>query len=189
MPRFFRTLFGGYPPPPPRADTDRAPRICSLPTPVRSDFPAPKPRRGVRVDSGSHVNTTLEVEILSSEIAIVALGGEHDLGTRDRLTDALTTARVSTTVIVDFSECTFVDSFVLTSVMRGWRDKQDAGGKLVIVAGETHVRRTIELMGIDAFIPLHATRAEALAALTPRRHRRLRAVSVRIDEARLRRAA
>jgi anti-anti-sigma factor len=156
---------------------------------VRSDFPAPKPRRPIRVDSGSHVNTTLEVEILSSETAIVALGGEHDLGTRDRLADALTTARVSTTVIVDFSECTFVDSFVLTSVMRGWRDQLDAGGNLAIVAGETHVRRTIELMGIDAFIPLHATRAEALAALTPRRHRRLRGVSVRIDEARLRRAA
>jgi anti-anti-sigma regulatory factor len=122
---------------------------------------------------------TVEVEFLSPETAIVALTGEHDLDIRERVRAALATARAARNIVVDFSACTFADTFVITTVLRAWRDQQDAHGELAIaVPPEADgIRRGLELMGVDGFLQLHENRAAAIASLPPRRRLRLTAIS------------
>ena len=134
---------------------------------------------------------TVQVEFLSPETAIVEIAGEHDLSTRERVAAALATARAARNVVVDLSQCTFADTFVITTVLRAWRNQHDAGGDLALVApfDQGSVRRGIELMGIEGFLPLNPDRATALASLTVHRRLRLTAVSDRIGGVRHRRAA
>ncbi|MDX6619197.1 MAG: anti-sigma factor antagonist [Gaiellales bacterium] len=126
---------------------------------------------------------TVQVRFLSPEIAVLALTGEHDLSTLGQVKPALAAARPAQHIVVDFSACTFADSVVITTILRAWRDQQDAGGEISIVAPlePNHVRRAMELMGIDRFLPLHTSREAAVAALPRRRRLRLSAVSERID--------
>jgi stage II sporulation protein AA (anti-sigma F factor antagonist) len=133
-------------------------------------------------------NGTVEVEHPSPDTAIVALRGEHDLETRRSVTAALASARAARNIVVDLSACTFADSFVITSILRAWREQHDARGQLAIAVSEP-VQRTLELIGIESLLPLYATRHDALVSLAPHVRLRLLSISDRIDHARARRAA
>ena len=107
-------------------------------------------------------NGTVTVEFPSPDTAIVVLAGEHDLNTRLALASALAAARVERNIIVDFSDCTFADSFVITSILRASCEQRDARGRLAIAAA--HAAPTaLALMEVD--IPpgaCHARRGDRI---------------------------
>jgi stage II sporulation protein AA (anti-sigma F factor antagonist) len=132
---------------------------------------------------------TVEVEIISRDTAVVVLAGEHDLATSEHVAVALAAAGVCPTVVVDVDPCTFADTSVISSVMFAARKQSAGGGHLLVVAQpERPVRRVLELMGIDAHVPIHETRSAAFATVTPGRPRMI-GVSERIDRIHLRRSA
>ena len=63
--------------------------------------------------------------------AIVSLRGEHDLATAPVIRDAL--SAVFGDVLVDLSECTFVDSTVIGALIAASQDLQREGHTLALV--------------------------------------------------------
>jgi anti-anti-sigma regulatory factor len=138
------------------------------------------------------VSTPIEVEIHSTDTAIISLHGEHDLETSQLLEAALAATSCRPCVIVDLSPCTFADTTVVNVIMRAVRMHCDAGGQLLLVAPAAHTpaRRALELMGIDQIHVMHGSSSAALArARAGPPHHGVMTLSNDMDRVDLRRSA
>jgi anti-sigma B factor antagonist len=100
-------------------------------------------------------------------LAFVEMRGEHDLSTASALTRALEDAAAHSNVLVDLSECTFIDSTVLKTLIRTAINVQARDEQLVAVIPPelAQLSRIATLTHLAEIIPLHATRAAAIASL------------------------
>lgn len=103
---------------------------------------------------------------------MVAVRGELDLSTAPQLEGPLDEAIAvgDATVVVDLSECEFIDSTGIALIVRAWQQLDrgangEGSGRVVICSYNDQVRRVLEITGLELSIPLHRTRDEALAAL------------------------
>jgi anti-sigma B factor antagonist len=94
---------------------------------------------------------------------LVEVAGEVDIATSPRLRAALA-ERPPTggLLLVDLTDVTFMDSSGLSVVLTLQRDTTAAGDRLAIVCPPGPVRLLFEVTGVDAELPLYATRAAAL---------------------------
>jgi anti-sigma B factor antagonist len=107
-------------------------------------------------------------------VRIVAVRGELDLSTAPELQGPLDTALEDpqASVLIDLSECEFIDSTGIALIVRAWQ-RLDGNGdgdggssaRLVICTDREQVRRVLDISGLDQSIPVHATREDGLAAL------------------------
>jgi anti-anti-sigma factor len=102
--------------------------------------------------TGPPLAPAIEVEVRSARAprfaALVTLRGEHDLATTEQLRDALRTLLGD--VLVDLSECTFVDSTTIGSLIAAAQDLDREGHELALVVppGNEQIARTLELVRI-----------------------------------------
>jgi anti-anti-sigma factor len=110
---------------------------------------------------------TVDVAHDPSGLAIVTLQGEHDLGTRETLTDALAQAAAHSNVLVDLSLCTFVDSTVINVLLNAAQAVKVGGERLALVIPpeQRRVARVAEMTGLGKLLAVYETRDAALAAL------------------------
>jgi anti-anti-sigma factor len=110
---------------------------------------------------------TVSLELHGPDVAIATLRGEHDLDSKAELADVLRRASAQRYVLVDLSECTFIDSTVLgllvVTCQRMW--EQDGRLELVIPDETSAVRRVIKVAGLSTFLTIHRTRDEGLAGM------------------------
>jgi anti-anti-sigma factor len=85
--------------------------------------------------------------------AVVELHGEHDLGTAEAVRVAL--APLFGATLVDLTRCTFIDSTVVTMLVRKSQALAQDGHRLELDAPPpgSAVARTLELIGLDAILP------------------------------------
>jgi anti-sigma B factor antagonist len=109
---------------------------------------------------------------LDDGVRVIAVRGELDLNTAPDLDAALEEAVAvgDASVLVDLSDCEFIDSTGIALIVRAWQrlDRNaDGGGSghLVICSGNDQVRRVLEITGLELSIPIHDSRESALAAL------------------------
>jgi anti-anti-sigma factor len=109
---------------------------------------------------------------LDDGVRVVAVRGELDLGTASDLEGPLEEAIASgdASVLIDLSDCEFIDSTGIALIVRAWQrlDRAADGegsGRVVICSDNEQVRRVLEITGLELSIPIHGTRDEALAAL------------------------
>jgi anti-anti-sigma factor len=109
---------------------------------------------------------------LDDGVRVVAVRGELDLGTASDLEAPLEDAVSSgdASVLIDLSECEFIDSTGIALIVRAWQrlDRAADGegsGRVVICSDNDQVRSVLEITGLELSIPIHSTRDEALAAL------------------------
>jgi anti-anti-sigma factor len=97
---------------------------------------------------------------------IVRVRGELDLGTYEQLGELLVAeAGDGEPLIVDLSECGFIDSSGIRALLIGRRASDEADGGALSIAGPSpQVLRTLEMTGLNGAIPVHASVEEALAA-------------------------
>jgi anti-anti-sigma factor len=154
-------------------DTSGTTRLTESSEPGARASPSP----GVALHSeartrGKHVGqqSIIQIEIHSADAAIVSLSGEHDLESQPRVTAALTAGGVCSTVLADLSGCTFADSSVIAALLRAARQLREQGRDLQLVVGPEarSLRRTLEMMGVAALLPVHDSREAALAGLVAR---------------------
>ena len=109
---------------------------------------------------------------LEDGIRVIAVRGELDLSTAPELEGPLDEA-VSAgddAVLVDLTECEFIDSTGIALIVRAWQQLDRAAdgegtGRVVICSYNDQVRRVLEITGLERSIPIHGTRDDALAAL------------------------
>jgi anti-anti-sigma factor len=109
---------------------------------------------------------------LDDGVRVIAVRGELDLSTASDLEGPLDDAIASgdTSVLIDLSECEFIDSTGIALIVRAWQrlDRSAGGegsGRVVLCSDNNQVRRVLEITGLELSIPIHGTRDEALSAL------------------------
>lgn len=109
---------------------------------------------------------------LDDGIRVVAVRGELDLSTAPQLEGPLEEAIAvgDASVVVDLSECEFIDSTGIALIVRAWQRLDcaaagDGEGRVVICSYNDQVRRVLEITGLNLSIAIHSTRDEALSAL------------------------
>jgi anti-sigma B factor antagonist len=93
---------------------------------------------------------------------VVSVAGELDLYTVPALERALLSAEDGGAIVVELSECTFIDSTALGILLAAKRRLGIAGPRLSIVAPSPEVRQPFELTGVDREFAFHPCLASAL---------------------------
>ena len=72
-------------------------------------------------------------------------------------------------MLVDLSDCTFIDSTIIKLLLRTMRSLEATGARFELVIDPTpsgHVARVAALMGISEVIPTHDTRTAGIHSLS-----------------------
>jgi anti-sigma B factor antagonist len=109
----------------------------------------------------------IEVEALTDEVRIVHLRGEHDLSTKIELAVALAAASERPHVLVDLSDCTFIDSTAIALLIAAHRQQnmRNQRFELILPKGAKTVERILTLTRVASIITVHETRGAALGNL------------------------
>jgi anti-anti-sigma factor len=110
---------------------------------------------------------TVKVEFATSDTAVVALVGEHDLHSREALSATLASAAEGRNVLVDLSRCSFVDSAIISLLLITQRtlEQRDGRCELVIPPDAGYVRRLFEITGIAGLFRVHPSRNAGFAGM------------------------
>ena len=110
---------------------------------------------------------TVKVEFASSDTAVVALVGEHDLHSRAALRATLAYAAEGRNVLVDLSRCSFVDSAIISLLLATQRTLNTHQGRceLVIPPEAGYVNRLFEISGIAGLFRVHPSRNVGFASM------------------------
>jgi anti-anti-sigma regulatory factor len=114
---------------------------------------------------GSYTPGTVTVDRVGASTWTVALHGEHDLTSTDQLRVELDAIFAQgTSVVVDFSDATFIDTAVVRELMyANQRVDHDPNEYLVIVAPRGGFpRRVLDLLDIDRLVQIFPSRDAAL---------------------------
>jgi anti-sigma B factor antagonist len=108
----------------------------------------------------------MRVDTSEPGVAIVLLEGEHELFTATKLQrriDALIDEGVS--VVVDLTLATFLDSSIVSVLLRARDRSRQAGTRYAVVLDESSgdsVLRMFEITGLDRFLPIVRNRETVL---------------------------
>jgi anti-anti-sigma factor len=115
------------------------------------------------------VTSTFRVQAESlTGLEAVSVSGELDQSTAPELRTALSGAfdQAPGGVLVDLSDCAFIDSTGLSLLVETKRHLTEESRRFGVCCPDADVRRLLELTGIDQAVGLFDTRDEAIAALT-----------------------
>jgi anti-anti-sigma factor len=96
--------------------------------------------------------------------AVVRLRGEHDISTRDDLVRALTP--MFGNILVDLSDCSFIDSTIIGVLIVDSRTRQREGQRLELLVPpeNTTVARTLDISGVGSVMMIHPSWPQERAA-------------------------
>jgi len=111
----------------------------------------------------------VSVSDLDDEIQVISVRGELDLSTAADLERPLEEVleRGRGPVLVDLSECEFIDSTGIALIVRAQQrlESDGEGRNLLVCSYNDQVRRVLDITGLDVSIPIHRTREEAIASI------------------------
>jgi anti-sigma B factor antagonist len=99
-------------------------------------------------------------------VCVVRVAGEADMSHEEELRAELRRAVASETtgIVVDLTECEFIDSTGVRALLLS-REAQGSGG-VAVAASSGQILRVLSVMGVDKLIPILPTVDEAAAALS-----------------------
>ena len=104
------------------------------------------------------------------DVYVVRLAGEVDMSHEEELRGELRSAVAadSNGIVVDLTECEFIDSSGVRSLLLSREDQNSDGGreKLAVAASSEQILRILSVMGIDGVIPIRPTVEEAASAIS-----------------------
>jgi anti-anti-sigma factor len=102
-----------------------------------------------------HPSIDVEREEAGRYAAVVHVRGGHDIATSRQLRDAL--AQVDGDVLLDLSDCAFIDSSVIFVIFADSNRRTEAGHRLELLAPRTNaaIRRTLEIARARDILPVH----------------------------------
>ena len=105
-------------------------------------------------------------------VALVTMRGEHDLSTQPVVERALQLAAAHSNVVVDLSECSFIDSTVISEFIKTSERVRASGEQimLVIPPAQTHLGRIAKMVGLAQIFEVHESKDGAFASLDKKRN-------------------
>jgi anti-anti-sigma factor len=109
----------------------------------------------------------VESEQREDGIHVISVRGELDMNTAPELEAEIDRVPVgeSVAVMLDLSDCEFIDSTGIALIVRTWQRVDGGRGRLVLCCVNRQVRRLLEITGVEASISMHEQREAALAEL------------------------
>ena len=108
----------------------------------------------------------IEQQELNPHSSEIEVQGELDLAVMEKLEAAIAAAEAEgRNLLVNLSDCGFIDSSGLATIVRAHQRFAEKGRVLLICCPEAQVERILKLTGLDREGLLFATRDEALPAL------------------------
>lgn len=89
----------------------------------------------------------------AATVVVAAPVGELDIARLDEVDAMLASAPLDGRLIVDLSAVQFVDSVTLSRFVRALRQREAAGGRLVLAGAHGAVRRVLSITRLDAVLP------------------------------------
>jgi anti-sigma B factor antagonist len=101
------------------------------------------------------------------EVRVVAIRGELDIATSPGVRGVLDEAAgdESRPLVIDLSQCEFIDSTGLAALLHGAKPAQNGESHVAIVSPDGELRRLFQLTAVDRTIPIHGSLEEAIAAV------------------------
>lgn len=95
---------------------------------------------------------------------VVVVEGELDMNTAPLLERELDAAMATpdATVLLDLSDCDFIDSTGIALIVRAWQGLESEDRFALCGVGD-QVKRVLDITGLESTIPTHASREEALS--------------------------
>jgi anti-sigma B factor antagonist len=104
------------------------------------------------------------------DVYVVRVAGEVDMSHEEELRHELRTAVAADSkgIVVDLTECEFIDSTGIRALLLSREAQQSEGevDRLVVAASTEQILRILSVMGVDKVIPIHPTVEDAAAALS-----------------------
>jgi anti-sigma B factor antagonist len=104
------------------------------------------------------------------DVFVVRVTGEVDMSHEEELRAELHRAVEADTkgIVVDLTECEFIDSSGIRALLLTRQEKNPDGGSetLAVAASSDQILRILGVMGLDQVIPVRPTVEEAAAALS-----------------------
>jgi anti-sigma B factor antagonist len=106
----------------------------------------------------------VDVSDTGTGVAVVTVQGEADLHTAHELRAAITDAidGGATSLVVDLSATTFVDSMTLGVLLGAVKRLRPMGGRVAVVCTDVNIRRIFEITLLDRVFSLHESLEAAL---------------------------
>jgi anti-sigma B factor antagonist len=104
----------------------------------------------------------VSVEEPSPGAVVIAVDGEIDVATAPELERALAAAGAEKRVVLDLSECSFIDSSGLRTLLGARSAVESARGTLVLVVSDPGLLRVFEVVGLGDVLEIHETVADAV---------------------------
>ena len=121
-----------------------------------NDNTTPRPAACAR-EPGPTVKVVFPVERNHGYTAVVEVCGEHDVANANDIDQAL--RGLDGSVLVDLTECSFVDSTVIGVLLDDVRVRNRKGQRLdlLVPAANTEITRTLKIMGVGELLSIHET--------------------------------
>jgi len=113
----------------------------------------------------------VQAEELGDGIRAFTVRGELDMNTAPELENRIEeVAGENARVVLDLSECDFIDSTGIAVIVRSWQRLDSGGegagsGRMVLCCNNTQVMRLLSITGVESSISVHPQRDTALAEL------------------------
>lgn len=97
---------------------------------------------------------------------VIVVEGELDMNTAAQLERELEAplSASDSALLLDLSRCEFIDSTGIALIVRAWQ-KLDGNGNFSLCGVGNQVKRVLDITGLEATIPSHPSRDNALAQL------------------------
>lgn len=84
------------------------------------------------------------------------------MATAPTLEERVASVGAASHLVVDLTQCTFLDSAAVRTLTSIARDSNASGSTLALVATDPGILRVLEITAVDEFLPVHSTVDDAL---------------------------
>jgi anti-sigma B factor antagonist len=96
-------------------------------------------------------------ETLPEGPVVVRVEGELDMATAGDFEDAIGDSEPDRRLVIDLSDCTFLDSSAVRVLVSTARAAGESRGQVSLVANDPGILRVLEIAGVDTMLPVHDT--------------------------------
>jgi anti-sigma B factor antagonist len=101
-------------------------------------------------------------ESAGEDALVVRVSGDLDLATSSRFSEVLAAAPVGRHVVIDLTDCSFLDSSGVRALVQAARKIPADERRVHVVAGSPAILRVLEITGVDRMVPVHRSLEDAL---------------------------